>query len=72
MRNGNILKSRVSEIFLKRIRVKRGVGVLKFGSIKIFESITRILNMFLLGYLVKSRNCNFLNWFEFNILEFCY
>ena len=28
MRNGNLLKSRVSEVCVKRIRVKQGVGVL--------------------------------------------
>ena len=30
MRNGNLLKSRVSEICVKRIRVNQGVGVLHF------------------------------------------
>ena len=31
MRNGNLLKIRVSEIRIKRIRVNQGVGVLKFA-----------------------------------------
>ena len=32
MRNGNLLKSRVSEIRVKRIRVNQGVGVITKGS----------------------------------------
>ena len=32
MRNGNLLKSCVSEIWVKLIRVNQGVGVLSFGS----------------------------------------
>ena len=32
MRNGNLLKNRVSKIRVKRIRVNQGVGVLSFGS----------------------------------------
>ena len=40
MRNGNVLKSRVSEICIKRIHVNQGVGVtVNCGVSVIFETI---------------------------------
>ena len=36
MRNGNLLKSRVSEIHVKRIRVNQGVGVF----VKVHDSLS--------------------------------
>ena len=55
MRNGNLLKSRVSEIWVKRIRVNQGIGVsrinilLRSGIKKYFE-ISPGTKLFLLLY----------------------
>ena len=59
MRNGNLLKNRVSEIRLKRIRVNQGVGVGHFKPLhlKIIE--------------IQSRtNCNYLEIFNQLIVIF--
>ena len=40
MRNGNLLKSRVSEIWIKQIRVNQGVGVLSICAHKLYNVIT--------------------------------
>ena len=48
VRNGNLLKSRVSEIRVKRIRVNQGVGVLFYQVLLLCNKIDRFFMVIIL------------------------
>ena len=55
VRNGNVLKSRVSEIRINRIRVNHGVGVLLFGCPARISNLELTLGYMLLLLLLVSK-----------------